>query len=251
MKERARAGEYASVDTECGRIDFEFERGAVKNVNLRVRPDGSVHVSAPRKTSFAFVENFVREHADWITERIRRARKRRAEGAESFAERGYLPFLGERVFIERRAGERACARYDAERGVLVVTVPDTDDAVAVSEAAERWAERRAKEILPVLFGEAESDTAGRFGTDIGLVLRRMRARWGSCNVSKRRITLNTALIYAPKECVRYVCMHELAHLAHAGHDEGFYRELAAICPDWKELRRRLNADISAMLLRRT
>lgn len=33
------------------RIDFEFERKRVANINMRVRGDGSVHVSAPFRVS--------------------------------------------------------------------------------------------------------------------------------------------------------------------------------------------------------
>lgn len=249
MKQRARNAICASVDTECGTIRFEYERGAVKNVNLRVRSDGSVHVSAPSRTSFSFVEKFVCDHAKWITERVRRAEERRQEGIGMVAAKGYLPFLGEPLAVIPVQGDRSRAFYDEKKRALVVVVADVNDGEAVSSAAEKWAEKHAREVLAEIFREAETETRGRFGTPVEPNFRKMRARWGSCNVSKRKITLNTALVYAPRECVRYVCMHELCHLLHPNHDQGFYRELAAVCPEWKKLRRRLNAETSAMLAR--
>ena len=242
---RAR-GIPVTVKTPDGDITFTFEKKAVRNVNLRIRADGSVHVSAPQRTSFAFVEKFVRDHGGWIIARVKRAEDRARAAKRSFAEGGSLPLLGGEIAVEVRGGEKSRAAFDAETGVLAVTVSENDGAEA-DALVRKWAERRAKEILPRIFRAAEAETGGKFGAPVQLRLRRMRARWGSCNVGARRITLNTRLIYAPEECVRYVCMHELAHLAHPGHDAGFYRELSLLCPEWKKLRRRLNDEFAALL----
>ena len=72
-------------------------------------------------------------------------------------------------------------------------------------------------------------------------MRYMRSRWGSCTAARREIRLNAALVTAPPECVEYVCLHELAHLKARGHGKDFYRVLGRICPDHRELKKRLNA----------
>ncbi len=60
------------INTSAGPLTFELTYKKVKNINLRVRPDGTVTVSAPRRAGRAAVERFVREKADWIA----RARER-------------------------------------------------------------------------------------------------------------------------------------------------------------------------------
>nr|WP_277926894.1 SprT family zinc-dependent metalloprotease [Adlercreutzia sp. JBNU-10] len=52
-------------------MEVALTRKRVKNVNLRVRPDGTVAVSAPPRTSDAFVSAFVREKRPWIEARRR------------------------------------------------------------------------------------------------------------------------------------------------------------------------------------
>ena len=48
-------------------IEIELIRKRVKNVNLRIHaPDGRVTVSAPRRTSEAFIAEFVAAKAPWI-----------------------------------------------------------------------------------------------------------------------------------------------------------------------------------------
>ena len=55
-----------------GGIEYELTRKAVKNLNLRLRPDGSVAVSIPRRVTLAEADRFVEQHAP----RIRQARQR-------------------------------------------------------------------------------------------------------------------------------------------------------------------------------
>lgn len=50
----------------AGGVRYEFERKRVKNINLRVRADGSVAVSAPLGAPLAQVDAFVAGRARWI-----------------------------------------------------------------------------------------------------------------------------------------------------------------------------------------
>lgn len=50
----------------AGGLAYTLERKRVKNLNLRVKPDGSVWASAPRRASVASVDAFVASRADWV-----------------------------------------------------------------------------------------------------------------------------------------------------------------------------------------
>ena len=76
------------------------------------------------------------------------------------------------------------------------------------------------------------------GVDYPVIkFRGMVSRWGSCNPSKKILSFNTKLMYAPYECVEYVVMHEFCHFLQANHSPLFYGELEKICPNWKERRK--------------
>ena len=50
----------------AGGVRYEFKRKRVKNINLRVRADGSIAVSAPLGAPLAQVDAFVAGRARWI-----------------------------------------------------------------------------------------------------------------------------------------------------------------------------------------
>lgn len=62
-------------------IAYEFTRRKVKNINLRVRADGTVAVSAPLRTPPAQADAFVQARAEWIRAAQARVRERAARAA--------------------------------------------------------------------------------------------------------------------------------------------------------------------------
>ena len=64
-------------------------------------------------------------------------------------------------------------------------------------------------------------------------VRKMKTRWGSCNVKDKRIWLSSYLGAYPEECLEYVIVHELCHLLERGHNKRFYALVASCLPDWK------------------
>ena len=62
--------ELRTVSTPQGMIQYLLAVKKVKNMNLRVRPDGSVHVSVSRRVPKTAADDFVRSRADWIAARL-------------------------------------------------------------------------------------------------------------------------------------------------------------------------------------
>ena len=66
----------------AGGIRYELTRKKVKNLNIRVREDGTVAVSVPLHTSAEAADRFVAERAQWVQEARERARRRAARDAQ-------------------------------------------------------------------------------------------------------------------------------------------------------------------------
>ncbi|MEG1923581.1 MAG: SprT family zinc-dependent metalloprotease [Clostridia bacterium] len=80
-----------------------------------------------------------------------------------------------------------------------------------------------------------------FNGEYTLKIRDMKSRWGSCFSTKNTITLNRKLIYVPQKYIEYVIIHELTHFIYIYHDKNFYKLLSQLLPNWKILKKELNA----------
>lgn len=69
--------------------------------------------------------------------------------------------------------------------------------------------------------------------------RKMVSQWGNCHPARGILTFNKNLVFAPKECIEYVVLHEFVHFLQANHSPKFYEELVQVCPNYKELKNKL------------
>ena len=122
-----------TIDGE--RIEYTLERKRVKNINLRVKGDGSVYVSASRLVPMAAVEAMLRANAAYIM-RHRAAAGERMERARDFTEGRVVRILGESYAVVYRAGVKNGA--ELTDGAVRVTLKNADDAEAGAQVLEKW-----------------------------------------------------------------------------------------------------------------
>ena len=65
-----------------------------------------------------------------------------------------------------------------------------------------------------------------------------KTRFGSCSTGGR-IHFSYRLMAYPPEVIRYVVIHELAHIRHPNHGRAFWQEVERYCPDYRVCRARL------------
>ena len=191
-------------------IPVEVERKRVRRLNLRVRADGSAHLSVPARCSLAEAQRFLDAHEVWLRNHVRR-REARAAAPDD----GLVPLWG--ALVPLPAGTAADELYRTE---LAARLPEV---VARME--------------PVLGVRAA-----------GWQLRAMSTRWGSCTPRTARIRVNVRLAAYPPTCLDYVVAHELTHLLEPSHSERLHALLARAYPDERVARallRRPARDVAA------
>lgn len=222
-----------TVYSELGAIRFELERKRVKNINLRVRADGTVHVSVPYRVSYARAEEFVRSNCRFVFSALERVRREQAEKSEE-----KVFYLGEEVEVDFVVGEGNGKVSDGKRLVLTVREDSPEERAA---ALDRWRKEECLRLFPDVCRKM-LETFRIKGYDVAypkICCRKMKSRWGSCTAGKGKITLNIMLVEKPMVCIEYVVAHELAHFLVQDHSERFYGVLDGVMPGHREIRRLL------------
>ena len=75
--------------------------------------------------------------------------------------------------------------------------------------------------------------------DFKLKVRKMKTRWGVCNLKNNTITLNSDLLKKDIDVIDYVIIHEMCHFYEANHSKKFWDLVSEACPNYKELKKRL------------
>lgn len=205
-----------------------------KNMYLTVRPDGTLRVTCPPRTSDREIEAFVVERADWLRRRLAQVARHSPEIQLVTGER--TPLWGRLLELSVRTARPFGVSVSGE--TLILSAPEgstREERAALLERFYRAQTTRAA--LPFL--RRWQPVLGVAAAEI--VVRDMSSRWGSCNVSTGRVCLNLRLARKQPRCLEYVVVHELCHLLVPDHSARFWARVAACLPDWHETRALTNA----------
>lgn len=133
------------------------------------------------------------------------------------------------------------------RGFIVVRSRDPRRSDLTRRLVESWYRARARAKLAerleanlVRFPDPDSYRPR------GLIVRKMRRRWGSLSASLR-LVLNRRLIEAPVDGIDYVITHELCHFTEPHHGRRFYELLTTVMPDWERRKERLERSVGGRI----
>lgn len=212
-------------------IEYELTRKKVKNLNLRIRPEGTVHVSAPYFTPQWYIDRFVLSNGERIVAALERTRKKASTKDDS------IFLFGKSVPIITVSGNKNTARYADDR--LILSLRDTENAQAQEKALKKFIRQLAIERVE----ESVSRIYPIFSA-MGIKMpevkyRSMKSRWGSCRYTKGSLSFNTALAHVPDGCIDYVVMHEFCHFIQPDHSPAFHALMTKLMPDWKARKKTL------------
>lgn len=225
-------------------IPIFLTRKKIKNLYIRIKaPEAKVMVSVPIFMPDAYVKEFITKQWEWI----RGKRKEILDAGTVEREAGEQYVSGEvhdlwgipYELIVERSLKRPVTELRGDKIYMRVTAHSTCE--ERRRQLDKWYQGQLMEILPKLAAKYET-IVGRHASQWRF--RRMKTRWGSCNIQKKRICLNIQLAQMPVECLEYVMVHELTHLHEGGHNKRFWGLVDQFYPRWQEVKRRMDHPLS-------
>lgn len=219
-------------------INYELLRKKVKNINLRIKSDGSMFVSANNRVPEKRIEEFLLSNSGYILKAIDKF-KSKVNKPIDYSDGENIRILGESFPIKVIEGKLNLAFI--ENGELVLTVKDTTDIDIKKKTADSFIKEICREatldacekIYPVFEKMGVKYPTVKF--------RKMHTKWGICRPERKEVTFSYMLGQVPIECIEYVVYHEFCHFLHPNHSKRFYDLLTNLLPDWKERKKRLES----------
>lgn len=204
------------------RIPVRVARKRVKNLNLRVRSDGTVVMSAPLRCPLSVIERTLAKRAAWIDAHVqaRRASLPTPTGnAAPFVPPLTIPLWGTSVNTVETLG------------IAVRNITSAEESLTQEQFARAIQDLYAREIKQAL-----PPVAKRFECALGVhasrwSIRHMKTRWGSCTPKTGAIRITAGLAAYPPVCLELVVAHELVHLIEPSHNARFHALLDQLIPD--------------------
>lgn len=221
-------------------IKFTLIRKNVKNINLTVKPNSEVVVSANDGVPLEYIKEFVSSKAKWVDRNLSYYKKTEniEQGIKEYVNGESFRYLGRQYRLKVFKSSEELVKYF--RGYLHLYTEDLGNYYKKQGLVEKWYEERSIVIF--------NDSLDRMHNIVKpydieyptLDIRKMRSRWGSCYPESNKIILNSSLIKAPKDCIDYVVLHELIHFKYKNHTNEFYRLLDILMPDWRDKKKILD-----------
>jgi predicted metal-dependent hydrolase len=235
-----------TVSFDLDGIPVSVQRKSVKYLRIKVKPPlGEVKVSAPYWLTDAELMQMLEDRQVWIEQKVAyfASRPKLPVSQLNSGELHYVWGGAVRLVLEPTSQSSYLDGSDN----LVLGLKNTKDITHFAtkqRILDDFYRQQTKQQLHQLLPEWQQK--------VGVVVsdcnaRKMKTKWGSCNVTAKRIWLSTSLARLPLSCLEYVLVHELVHLHEASHNKRFYQLMQHYLPDWKTREMQLKSSAEQML----
>lgn len=205
------------VDNREYEITVLYKRN--KNMYLRIKDDLSIVITAPFGISEKRIKKFVLDNYDYIAKVIRKKVNVLDRKKDKFL---YLGKYYDICYVNKKSIELGSSRAFIGKNVNI----------------DNWYRKEAKEVFEEYYNKCFSNFETR--KDIPLLkIRKMKGKWGVCNITSNTITLNLELIKYDIKYLEYVIYHELCHLKYPNHSKDFWDLVGEYVSDYKVLRKEM------------
>ena len=189
------------------------KKRSTRNTYIRVKPDLKIYISTNIFASNRGIEELIIDRYDKICDMIDYQEKKAKNNNGFF-------YLGKQYVIV----------YTDNKKIEII---DNKIYVPHDFDIDKWYKKQAESIFKERF-DYNCNNFSRYIPTPKLRIRKMKSRWGVCNIKTHIVTINLELIKRDTCYLDYVIIHELSHLVYGDHSNRFWRLVGENMPDYKK-----------------
>jgi predicted metal-dependent hydrolase len=220
-----------------GEIKIELVKKSIRNVHLSVLPPhGDVRIAAPLHFSEETIRLYAISKLPWIRKQQKKIRSQERESKREFINKETHYFQGRKYLLRIFEIDKPAKVVLNKKFIDLYVRPGTTTQQR-QRILNQWYRNEMKELIPVYLKKWEKVVPVKVH-DFGI--KRMKTKWGTCNIEARRIWINLELAKKPLQCLEYIVVHEMVHLLERRHNDRFMRYLNKLMPQWRDYKDELN-----------
>lgn len=225
-------------EIKVNNIKVDVVRKNIKNIHLAVYPPfGRVRIAVPERTKDDTIRLYVISKLAWIKRNRKGFKEQDRIPPREYKNRESHYFEGKRYLLNIKETDSAPKVVIRNKTYLDLYVRKNISRDKCNEILNEWYREHLKAKLPKLISKWEKKMNVKVNE---YKVKQMKTKWGSCNISAKRIWLNLELAKKPTICLEYIIVHELIHLLERHHNVKFRAYLDKFMPQWQSYKRELN-----------
>ena len=208
---------------------FEIKRSKRKTLAIIIK-SGKIEVKSPNYVSKVDIYDFISQKQSWINKHLTEQEVKLTQRLV-IGDGHEVMFFGKPRRIEVIYAARPKVEITDDR--LLIYSRSNEPEVLVKHFS-KWLKNQASEYMTT----QTIKTTRVLGVENRLkevVFKRTKTKWGHC-CSDGTIQYNWLTMMAPKPVIDYLIAHECSHLLYMDHSKKFWKTVASICPDYKNLK---------------
>lgn len=201
---------------------YEIKRSKRKTIAIHITSDGRVEVRSPYRVSKAIIDEFVKSKESWIDKHLT-AINNRVKTPLTIG--GSMLFLGKEYPLLKNEGQ---SYFDGDAMYI-------QKGTNIYNALAEFYRSKAKKLIPDMVHASEA-VMGLNANKISITSA--KTRWGSCS-GKNNLNFTWRLMMAEPEVIKYVIIHELAHIKEKNHGKRFWTLVEQYEPEYKTKKEKL------------
>jgi predicted metal-dependent hydrolase len=210
-------------------IEFEIQRAkSCKNTYISVERDVGVVVKTNSEISIEDIKVLVKSKAKWIIKKFEEIGKSVDYGKIVSGSR--LFYMGKSYYIEIEKDD--CENYKIEfiHSKFKIKTPQNVEQNRLNELIDEFYKNKAMEKITKLV-EKYSDIMKLYPQK--LYFKKFDTKWASCSASNK-VSFNPEVMKLSASLIKYVVIHELAHISYKNHSKDFWNLVKHFMNDYEK-----------------